>query len=106
MARVTIEDCYDKVDNVFDIVVVCAHRAKQIKKGDEPLVSINNDKPTVLAIRELADNLITADDYLDKVTDSFRIVQNVDEVVDVTAKTEEELEASPVNAFEDVEVSD
>lgn len=105
MARVTIEDCYDKVDNVFDIVVVCAHRAKQIKKGDEPYVSVDNDKPTVIAIRELASDKIDAQDYLEKVSDTFRLVQAVDDVVDVAENSESSTD-SVENVFEDVEVND
>ncbi len=55
MARVTIEDCLDNVDNRFELVLVASKRARQLAKGiAEPLVEVDNDKPTVLALREIA----------------------------------------------------
>lgn len=58
MARVTVEDCIDKIENRFQLVVVAARRARQLAMGMEPLVPWENDKPTVVALRELADNKI------------------------------------------------
>lgn len=61
MARITVEDCLDKVDNRFELVMVSSKRARQIQiGGKDPLVSVDNDKPTVLALREIADGLINA----------------------------------------------
>ena len=61
MARVTVEDCLENVDNRFELVMVSSKRARQIATGDkEPLVAIENDKPTVLALREIADGLVNA----------------------------------------------
>lgn len=54
MARVTVEDCLDKVDNRFQLVMVAAKRARQLAMGAEPLVPWENDKPTVVALREIA----------------------------------------------------
>ena len=58
MARVTVEDCLDHVDNRFELVLVSTKRARQIANGKEPLVDWENDKPTVVALRELAEGLI------------------------------------------------
>ncbi|MBT8128305.1 MAG: DNA-directed RNA polymerase subunit omega [Gammaproteobacteria bacterium] len=58
MARLTVEDCLDHVDNRFELVLVAAKRARQLSMGAEPLVEIENDKPTVLALREIAENKI------------------------------------------------
>ncbi len=58
MARLTVEDCLDNVENRFELVLVAAQRARQIAMGAEPLVPHDNDKPTVLALREVAENLI------------------------------------------------
>nr|WP_294946887.1 DNA-directed RNA polymerase subunit omega [Sulfurivirga sp.] len=58
MARVTVEDCLDKVENRFELVLVAAKRARQIERGAEPTVPRENDKPTVIALRELAENNI------------------------------------------------
>lgn len=59
MARLTVEDCLDHVDNRFELVLIAAKRARQLAMGADPLVPLDNDKPTVLALREIADNLIT-----------------------------------------------
>lgn len=58
MARVTVEDCLENVDNRFQLVLVATKRARQIALGSEPLVPLENDKPTVLALREIAEGLI------------------------------------------------
>jgi len=59
MARVTVEDCLDKVDNRFQLVLVATKRARQLAKGAEPFVEWENDKPTVVALREIAEDYIT-----------------------------------------------
>ena len=62
MARVTVEDCIKIVDNRFELVLVASKRARQLANGiAEPLVEVDNDKPTVLALREIADGKITRD---------------------------------------------
>lgn len=62
MARITVEDCLDNVDNRFELVLVGAKRARQLSTGGKkPLVDIENDKPTLIALREIAQGLVTAD---------------------------------------------
>ncbi|MCP4303184.1 MAG: DNA-directed RNA polymerase subunit omega [Gammaproteobacteria bacterium] len=58
MARITVEDCLEHVENRFDLVLLAARRARQISQGADPLVPAENDKPTVIALREIAENLI------------------------------------------------
>ncbi len=58
MARLTVEDCLEHVDNRFELVLIAAKRARQLSMGAEPLVELENDKPTVLALREIAENKI------------------------------------------------
>lgn len=60
MARITVEDCLEHVENRFDLVLLAARRARQIAQGADPLVPPENDKPTVIALREIAENLISA----------------------------------------------
>lgn len=55
MARITVEDCLDRVDNRFELVLVAARRARDLALGREALVPWENDKPTVVALRELAE---------------------------------------------------
>ncbi|MEO7558439.1 MAG: DNA-directed RNA polymerase subunit omega [Gammaproteobacteria bacterium] len=59
MARVTVEDCLSKVDNRFQLVLMASKRARQLAMGVEPLVPWENDKPTVVALREIAADKIT-----------------------------------------------
>ena len=59
MARVTVEDCLDNVDNRFQLVLVSTKRARQLANGAESYVELENDKPTVVALREIADGHIT-----------------------------------------------
>lgn len=59
MARVTVEDCLDKVDNRFQLVLVATKRARQLAKGAQPFVDWENDKPTVVALREIAEDYVT-----------------------------------------------
>ena len=59
MARITVEDCLENVDNRFQLVLVATKRARQLFDGAEPLVQIDNDKHTVVALREIAEGLIT-----------------------------------------------
>ncbi len=58
MARVTVEDCLDNVENRFELVMVATKRARQIANGQEPKVEAENDKPTVIALREIAEGLV------------------------------------------------
>ena len=58
MARVTVEDCLDNVENRFELVMVATKRARQIANGQEPLVDAENDKPTVIALREIAEGKV------------------------------------------------
>ena len=60
MARITVEDCIEKVTNRFELVLLATKRARQITRGSTPLVEIENDKPTVIALREIAAGKIDA----------------------------------------------
>ena len=60
MARVTVEDCVDRVANRFELVLVATRRARQIARGSAALVPEENDKPTVIALREIADGKVDA----------------------------------------------
>ena len=59
MARITVEDCLENIDNIFEMVLVAAKRARRIAHGADPMVQLENDKPTVLALREIADGLVS-----------------------------------------------
>ena len=59
MARITVEDCVANIPNKFQLVLVAAKRARQLANGAEPMVEWENDKPTVVALREVAEGYVT-----------------------------------------------
>ncbi|MCG6861238.1 MAG: DNA-directed RNA polymerase subunit omega [Chromatiaceae bacterium] len=61
MARITVEDCLDHVDNRFDLVLLGTKRARQLAGGVDPLLPWENDKPTVMALREIAAGILSAE---------------------------------------------
>ncbi len=61
MARITVEDCLENVDNRFELVLTATRRARQIGHGSDPMVEEENDKPTVIALREIAEGLMDAE---------------------------------------------
>lgn len=61
MARITVEDCLQNVENLFQLVLVASKRARRLANGAEPTVDLENDKPTVVALREIAAGNITAE---------------------------------------------
>ncbi|MEO7387426.1 MAG: DNA-directed RNA polymerase subunit omega [Gammaproteobacteria bacterium] len=61
MARITVEDCLHRIPNLFELVMVAAKRSRRIANGAEPLLDRENDKPTVVALREIAAGLVTTE---------------------------------------------
>ena len=59
MARITVEDCLDNIENIFEMVLVAAKRARRVAHGADPMLEVENDKPTVIALREIAEGHIT-----------------------------------------------
>ncbi len=85
MARVTVEDCLTNLDNRFQLVLVATRRARQIANGKEPMVPLENDKPTVVALREIAQGLVGRE-ILD-----VPLVEEIEEEEVVTAVTDVDL---------------
>jgi len=79
MARVTVEDCIDKVDNRFDLVLLAAHRARMISSGSQLTIDRDNDKNPVVALREIADKKVDADDLREDFIHSMQKYVEVDE---------------------------
>ena len=82
MARVTVEDCVDKVDNRFDLVLLAAHRARTISSGSPILVDRDNDKNPVVALREIADSTLKPEDVREDLVTSLQKQLDVDEPED------------------------
>ena len=79
MARVTVEDCVDKVPNRFDLVLLAAHRAREISTGSAITVIRDNDKNPVVSLREIADETQSADELRERLIESNQIQIEVDE---------------------------
>ncbi len=79
MARVTVEDCVDKVPNRFELVVLAAHRARELAAGAPLTVDRDNDKNPVVALREIAEETLTAEHLRDSAIESFQRQIEVDE---------------------------
>ncbi|MEZ5885901.1 MAG: DNA-directed RNA polymerase subunit omega [Paracoccaceae bacterium] len=82
MARVTVEDCVDKVPNRFELVMLAAHRAREIAAGASLTIDRDNDKNPVVALREIADETQTADDLRERMIESHQTQIEVDEAED------------------------
>jgi DNA-directed RNA polymerase subunit omega len=79
MARVTVEDCIDKVENRFDLVLLASHRARTISSGSQITVDRDNDKNPVVALREIAEKTISPDDLKEELVHSLQKYVEVDE---------------------------
>lgn len=79
MARVTVEDCIDKVPNRFDLVMLAAHRARSISSGSPITIERDNDKNPVVALREIADETLTPDNLYEETVESHQRHIEVDE---------------------------
>jgi len=79
MARVTVEDCIDKVDNRFELVLLASHRARQISQGQQITIDRDNDKNPVVALREIADETLSPDDLKEDLIHSLQKHVEVDE---------------------------
>jgi DNA-directed RNA polymerase subunit omega len=101
MARITVEDCLENVDNRFELVMVSSKRSRQIQTGGkDPLVSLDNDKPTVLALREIAEGLIDASILIAK-PPSVELEELADEAAEAVEKVAEAAEAVEAVASEE-----
>lgn len=79
MARVTVEDCVDKVDNRFELVLLASHRARQISQGGQITVDRDNDKNPVVALREIADETLSPGDLKEDLIHSMQKHVEIDE---------------------------
>jgi len=79
MARVTVEDCVDKVENRFDLVLLASHRARMISSGSQITIDRDNDKNPVVSLREIADQTISPEDLKEDLIHSLQKYVEVDE---------------------------
>ena len=87
MARVTVEDCIDKVDSPYELVLVAKERATQLNSGLEPTIDRDNDKNTVISLREIADEKIKVPDLIESAV--YKLRKHVEQVDDTTEDDED-----------------
>jgi DNA-directed RNA polymerase subunit omega len=98
LARVTVEDCVDKIPNRFSLVLLAAHRARNISSGAEPLIERDRDKDPVVALREIADSAVTPSDLRDSFVLLYQDAQPATQAEDEQDRL---ALAAPVNTSED-----
>ena len=79
MARITVEDCVDKFESRFELVLVASNRARKLHSGESPTVEKDNDKPTVIALREIADESLSVDSLKVKLIEEYQTLSSLDE---------------------------
>ena len=79
MARITVEDCIDKFSSRFELVLVASQRARKLHSGEEPTIERDNDKNTVIALREIADSTISKDEMKENLIQEYQTISISDE---------------------------
>ena len=100
MARVTVEDCIDKVDNRFELVLLAGHRARQISQGAQITLPRDNDKNPVVALREIADEMLSPDDLKEDLIHSLQKHVEVDEPEPEAPEPADQTTASTIDSDE------
>ena len=101
MARITVEDCIDKFPSRFELVLVASNRARKLYTGENPTVEIDNDKNTVIALREIAEETITKEQLKNELiqeyqTNTFGEDEDLDEIEDNS--NEDQTDANQLNS--------
>ena len=88
MARITVEDCIDKVEGPYDLVLIAKERAVQLNSGEQPNVDPENDKNTVIALKEIAENKVSVDELRESAINKLR--KHVEQDIEVSEQIEPE----------------
>ena len=91
MARITVEDCIDKFPSRFELVLVASNRARKLYSGESPTIEIDNDKNTVIALREIAQESLTKDQLQNDLIEMYQTVTFTedDDIEEIEDNTEE-----------------
>ena len=88
MARITVEDCIDKVEGPYDLVLIAKERAVQLNSGEQPKVDPENDKNTVIALKEIAENKVSVDELRESAINKLR--KHIEQDIEVSEQIEQE----------------
>ena len=103
MARITVEDCIDKFPSRFELVLVASNRARRLHSGETPTVDKDNDKNTVIALREIADETLSKDKLRSDLIEEYQSTSFIDEEEELTENNDEdsaEIEESNENLIQ------
>ena len=96
MARITVEDCIDKFPSRFELVLVASNRARKLYSGENPTVEIDNDKNTVIALREIAEETLTIEQLKNDLIEEYQTITfSEDEEINEIEDNSDESEAEP-----------
>ena len=109
MARITVEDCIDKFPSRFELVLVASNRARKLHSGENPTVEIDNDKNTVIALREIAEETISKEKLQNDLIEEYQINtfgedEDINEIEDNTSESQSEENEVLANDLENKEV--
>ena len=101
MARITVEDCIDKFPSRFELVLVASNRARKLYSGEKPTVDIDNDKNTVIALREIADETITKEQLKNNLIEEYQTnTFTEDDISEIEDNSDENSEENETNINE------
>ena len=104
MARITVEDCIDKFPSRFELVLVASNRARKLHAGENPTIEKDNDKNTVIALREIAEETLTVDQLKNDLIEEYQTTTfTEDEDLDETNENNDELSKDDNNLIEEAE---
>ena len=103
MARITVEDCIDKVEGPYDLVLIAKERAVQLNSGDKPNVDPENDKNTVIALKEIAENKVSVNELKESAINKLR--QHIEQDQDIGVSDPDELGGDDFESIYKGEVS-
>ena len=109
MARITVEDCIDKFPSRFELVLVASNRARKLHSGEEPTVAIDNDKNTVIALREIAEETITTDVLKNNLIEEYQtnIFNEDEEINELEDNTDENIsETNDTDVIENQQINE
>ena len=106
MARITVEDCIDKFPSRFELVLVASNRARKLYSGEKPTVDIDNDKNTVIALREIADETLTKDQLKNNLIEEYQTSTfTEDDISENEDNINDNSEANETNITEKIETN-
>ena len=101
MARITVEDCIDKLPSRFELVLVASNRARKLHSGETPTVEKNNDKNTVIALREIAEETIPIEEMKKNLVEDYQTISLSEEEEELSLENSDDEEKDNINLDEE-----